>query len=120
MTKLKHWQDAVSTVLGAWLVLSPWILGFQADTMAMASAVVLGAAMIVLGLAAIFAPRSWEEWVEFIVGLCAIAAPWALGFEALRTATFNSVIVGLIVAALALWVLLVDKDYSRWWRGTAH
>lgn len=119
MTRLKHWQDVVNAVLGAWLVLSPWIFGFQAETTAMASAVILGAAMLVLGLAAMFAPRQWEEWVEFLVGLCAIAAPWAMGFEALRAATLNSVIVGAIVAALALWVLLVDKDYGRW-RGTAH
>jgi uncharacterized membrane protein len=120
MTKLKHWQDAVNTVLGAWLVLSPWIFGFQGETMAMATAVVLGAAMIVLGLAAIFAPHSWEEWVQFVIGLCAIAAPWVIGFGTLRTATLNSVVVGVIVAVLSLWVLLVDKEYSGWWRGTAH
>lgn len=118
MTQMKHWQDPVNAVLGAWLIVSPWLFGFQGDATAMASAVILGAATLALGLAAIFANRQWEEWVEFVLGLCVIAAPWIVGFSALREARLNHVIVGLVVAVLALWVLLADKDYG-WWRGRA-
>ena len=32
------------------------------------------------------------------------------------TARFNAVIAGIVIAALALWTLLSDKDYSGWWR----
>src|SRR5882724_11628663 len=28
MKQMKHWQDPVNAVLGAWLILSPWVLGF--------------------------------------------------------------------------------------------
>ena len=48
MKQVKHWQDPVSVALGAWLIISPWVLGFQDVTYAMWSAVATG---IVLGIA---------------------------------------------------------------------
>lgn len=119
MKQLKHWQDPVSFALGVWLVFSPWVLNFQSETGAMANAVIVGLLLLAAALGAIFMPRAWEEWSEFALGLWLIASPWALGFNALYAARLNAVIVGLIVAALALWVLLSDKEYSGWWRKRA-
>ena len=33
MKYMKHWQDPINVLLGAWLAVSPWVLGFQ-DQMA--------------------------------------------------------------------------------------
>ena len=30
MKQVKHWQDPVNAAAGAWLIVSPWVLGFSA------------------------------------------------------------------------------------------
>ena len=52
MLRLKHWQDAVNAVLGAWLVLSPWAIGYAGETAAMVNAVVIGLGLIAAALGA--------------------------------------------------------------------
>jgi hypothetical protein len=121
MKQMKHWQDPVNALLGAWVILSPWALGFQDISMAMWSAVVVGAALIAAALGAIFVPRAWEEWTEGALGLWLVIAPWVLGFSTHYQATMNTVVAGVVVMALALWTLTTDSDYNGWWRNwTAH
>lgn len=116
MKQLKHWQDAVNALMGVWVILSPWALGFQDNTAAMTNAVVIGLALIAAALGAIFVPRAWEEWTESALGLWLIASPWVLGFSARRDAMLGAVLTGVVVMALALWTLATDKDYSGWLR----
>jgi hypothetical protein len=116
MMRLKHWQDAVNAVLGVWLVLSPWAMGYVGETSAMTNAIVIGVALTAAALGAIFVPRAWEEWTEGVLGLWLIVSPWALGFAARDGARLAAVVTGIAIAALALWTLFTDKDYSAWWR----
>lgn len=116
MKHLRHWQDPVNAVLGAWLVLSPWALGFSAETAAMANTVVVGIALVAVALGAIFVPRAWEEWTESALGVWMIASPWVLGFSALGVATRSAVATGIAVTALAAWTLVTDAEYSARWR----
>ena len=57
MKQLKHWQDAVNLVLGAWLALSPWVLGHSGETVPTANAVMVGVALIAAALGAILVRR---------------------------------------------------------------
>ncbi|HSW05433.1 SPW repeat protein [Aquabacterium sp.] len=116
MMRLKHWQDAVTAVLGAWLVLSPWAMGYVGDASATGNAIVIGLLLTAAALGAIFVPRAWEEWTEGALGLWLIVSPWALGFAGLKEARGVAVVTGIVVLALALWTLFTDKDYSAWWR----
>jgi len=111
---MKHWQDPVNVVIGAWFVLSPWALGFAEHWAATASSVVVGIALAAAALGAIFVPRAWEEWLEAALGLWMVVSPWVLGFAAMQTAMLNAVIGGVVVLVLALWVLGTDKDYGGW------
>jgi hypothetical protein len=52
--KFAEWHDLTNGVLGVWLVVSPWILGFPALTAAVWNHVVVG--LLVVALAA------WELW----------------------------------------------------------
>jgi hypothetical protein len=113
---VKHWQDPVNAVLAVWLIVAPWALDFQAETAAIANSIVIGVALLVLALAAILQPRAWEEWVELLLGLWLIVSPWVLAFSAVSFAMTSTIAAGIVIAALALWVLLVDKDYGDWWR----
>lgn len=116
MEQLKHWQDPVNALVGLWVLLSPWALGFQDDRMIMLNAVIVGAVLVAVAFGAILVPRAWEEWTEGALGLWLIASPWALGFNTHEQATLNAVVAGLAIAVLALWTLMTDKDYSDWMR----
>ena len=118
MRQLKHWQDPVNALLGVWLVLSPWALGFQGNTLAMSNAAVIGVALVAAAVGAILVPRAWEEWTEGALGLWLVVSPWILGFDAIRDAMLSTAITGLAVVVLALWTLLTDQDYRAHWHDT--
>ena len=102
-----QWQDWVTLVIGVWLFVAPWLLyGTMTAEAADWNSWVLGAALVVLALAAIFRFQEWEEWVNGVLGLWLIISPWALGFTDLVPAMWNAVICGVIVVAMAaaeLW-----------------
>ncbi|MBT9524336.1 MAG: SPW repeat protein [Rhizobacter sp.] len=112
MQKVKHWQDPVNAVIGAWLVLSPWALGFQAEQVAMWNAIVVGVLLVAVGLGATFVPRAWEEWTEGVLGIWMILSPWVLAFANVQIAMINAVVVGVAVVGLALWVLMTDAEFK--------
>lgn len=118
MRQLKHWQDPVNALLGVWLVLSPWALGFQGNTMAMSNAVVIGAVLVAVAVGAILVPRAWEEWTEGALGLWLVVSPWILGFGMIRDAMLSTALAGLAVIVLAVWTLLTDQDYRAHWHDT--
>lgn len=115
---MKRWQDWVNIVLGAWMFLSPWILGFAGTQSAAAwTAWILGAAVLVFAGIAAYMHQAWEEAVNIILGICLIASPWVFNFAAESTPTSNSVIVGLLVAAFGIWAMVMDTTVREKLRG---
>ena len=98
-------QDMVTLILAFCLFISPWVVGFIADTTpswnAWIAAIVLGA-FAVMTLSAF---AEWEEWVNMAVGLWLIASPWLLGFMANTNAMWTHVILGICTAALSAWAV---------------
>jgi SPW repeat len=100
--------DLVNVVLGLCLVFAPWALGFTSEMAATRNAWIVGAAIALIALGALFAFREWEEWVNLALGVWAILAPWLLGFATVAAALYAHLIIGLIVgvlAALDLWMI---------------
>jgi hypothetical protein len=100
--------DLVNAVLGVCLALAPWALGFTGEVAATWNALIVGAAIALIALGALFAFREWEEWVNLALGVWAILAPWLIGFATVAGATYAHLIIGLIVgvlAALDLWIV---------------
>lgn len=115
--KLTHsWQDSLSLILGLWLFVSPWVLGFSAVEIAMWNAVIVGLVIAMMALMTLVEFHDWEEWADMIVGGWIIVSPWLLGFTdpvgvvAAGTATWNTAIVGVLVLSLALWSLVNHHD----------
>jgi hypothetical protein len=106
----KHWQDAVNAVLGAWLLLSPWAVGYADEAVATGNAVIVGLALMAGALGAILVPRAWEEWAEAALGAWLVVAPWVLGFAGQTDARMSAVSLGAVIVALALWTIASDKD----------
>ena len=105
-----QWKDAVNLVLGLWLIVSPWALGFVPDRMPTWNAWAVGVVIAVAALGALVAFNKWEEWVEVALGAWLIVSPYLLGFAAQMNATWNQAIVGIIVGGLAIWSVIATPD----------
>jgi len=113
-TTMKRWQDLGNIVLGAWLFVSPWAMAYEATMRnAALNAHIVGLAIVIFAAVAVYIPRAWEEWINVLLGLWAIASPWALGFSAERNIAMNAIIVGILVVALAAWAMVRDKTWQR-------
>ena len=93
--------DIVNTVAGIGLFLSPWLLGFSAATYAAWNAWIVGSAVALIAAAALYASYEAEEWVNLVLGIWALLAPWLLGFSAVAAAMWVHVVAGIGVAVLA-------------------
>ncbi|MFQ5830087.1 MAG: SPW repeat protein [Candidatus Methylomirabilia bacterium] len=45
----------------------------------------------------------WASWTNVVLGLWLIVAPFALAYSGVTTAVYEDVILGIVIAALALW-----------------
>jgi hypothetical protein len=115
MKQVKHWQDPVNAALGAWLLVSPWVLGFEGVVVAVLSTLAIGALLIVCNLGAISVPQAWEEWLDALLGAALMLAPVVLGFDAVDAALLNALVIGGAVTLLAVWVLVTDNDFAGTW-----
>jgi SPW repeat len=104
------WQDTASVVLGLWLIVSPWILGYATELRPMANVVIVGAIIALIAAVALYAFRRWEEWINIALAVWLVASPWILGFGNRQTAVANQIIVGLLVAILAFWAATVEHS----------
>lgn len=112
MKHVKHWQDPVNALLGAWLVLSPWVLGFQNVVVATTTTATLGALLVASSLGAMQVPQAWEEWLDVVFGVALMLAPALLGFDSVGPALANALVAGALVTVLAIWVLVTDDDFA--------
>lgn len=100
-----HWRresiiDVYQLVLGVFLFLSPWLFAYTRSASRI-DAWAGGGGVIAVSLAALVAFSQWEEWLNLLLGVCLVAAPWVLGFVH-TTAMHISIGVGLVIAYLAL------------------
>lgn len=101
----KRWQDWVMLVLGVWLLFSPFILGY-AGAQAAWTAYVVGIGLIAFSLVAILRPALWGEWINLVLGVWLILAPFLM-LHPSGAARWNHLIVGILVVAdalLAVWM----------------
>jgi hypothetical protein len=106
----QQWQDGVNFVLGIWLIASPWVLQYAAQTTPAWNAYAVGVIVAVAALSALLAFHQWEEWVNVALGAWLIVSPWLLGFASLTHAVWNQVIVGVVAGALALWCAMRARE----------
>lgn len=110
-----RWQDWVSLVLGGWLAVSPWVLGYSDVVPATWSAVIVGVVLGAYALVEIEMPKPWEEWVNFLLGLWLMLSPLVLGFAGSAMAAWHTVAIGALVLLLAAWAMSLDKEIGKWW-----
>jgi hypothetical protein len=108
MKSNQRWQDWVILALGVWLFFAPFFMSYGSTTGAAAwSSYVVGAAVAVFATSALWTPASQSEaWVNLVLGLWLVIAPFVLGFYAGEAvAAWNHIVVGILIAGDAIWAM---------------
>ncbi len=58
------WQDGTNAVLGLWLMVSPWALGFAAHVTSRTNSIVVGFCVAVLALWALVVDTDLRKWMD--------------------------------------------------------
>jgi hypothetical protein len=111
--KPKRWQNWVNVALGAWVAISPWVVGFADQRSAALTAWILGTAVVFFAGAGVLMHEAWEEAITIILGMLLMGAPWAFDFAGHRAAMTNVVLGGVLVAVFAIWAMLRVMDISE-------
>lgn len=117
--KMKRWQDQLILLLGLWLIVSPWVYSYPQGSQQMINAIVSGLVIAVLAAFDLYKTYFWAVVVNLLLGVWVAVSPWVLRLAEQSALMWNSVIVGIAVAVLALWELRTDPELHKHWPGAA-
>lgn len=115
----KRWQDQVILLLGLWLFLSPWVLGYVPGSAIALNANIAGAVIALLAAFDLYKTYAWAVVINLLVGLWVAVSPWVAALADRSVMMTNCIIVGAAVVVLALWELKSDPELHRQWAGSA-
>lgn len=113
----RRWEDILAMLLGASIVLSPWIFvtpmfsGMEGNPEIVFSAILTGALVILAGALELFSRERWEETLTLVCGAWLIIAPYALGYAG--TLRGWHMALGAAVAVLAVFELWQSMERPR-------
>jgi hypothetical protein len=58
--------------------------------------------------------RSWQDYVNVVVGAWLFFSPWILGFAGMQLALWNALIFGAVIFVLAVSALSAFQDWEEW------
>jgi hypothetical protein len=94
-------------VLGLLLLLTPWLVGFAAEQTTAWTAWITGGAIALVAAIGMAGYAYAMAWVNLVLGIWALLAPWILGFAASTGAMWSHVVLGALTAlsaAAELWM----------------
>ncbi len=104
----------VIALAGIWEVIAPFVLSYTKVSSAMWDAIIIGIVLVILGVWAALAnsPGTVKglSWVNAILGLWLIIAPFILSYSSTASAMWNDIIVGVIVVILGVWAALAGGE----------
>lgn len=116
MFKALQWEDWVGIALGAWMLGSPWVLGFSDNSAATMNALIMGIILVLEELLELGVHEVVEEWIDLVAGLWLMVSPAVLGFASLTSASVSTIAVGLLTVLFAAWAMSpLDQKISHWW-----
>ncbi|HKK01647.1 MAG TPA: SPW repeat protein [Desulfuromonadales bacterium] len=102
--------DWINLLLGAWLIISPWVLGTVASTTSTILLVLMGIALVAFSVwALVRVENQAAEWWNFFLGALLFFLPWIFSYTSMFSSAVNSWIVGVVVAVLALITMPLIK-----------
>jgi len=111
-----EWQNWTNFLLGIWYFFTPWAISnssmSSADLGMTLNHWIVGAMVAVAAGLALQSLHVWEEWVNLVLGVWIILSPWMMNFSVDPVVTWNSIVVGSVVALMAGISIPVARQYS--------
>lgn len=107
---------SLDILVGIWLILAPFLLGYSGNNTALWNDVILGIAVVIFSAtqtAGASRRISWPSWVNILAGIWLVLAPFALGYSFLTVALWNDIISGIIIIALAAFAAFSSSPTDR-------
>ncbi len=95
----KRVQDWITLIIGIWLILSPWFIGYAHMGHAWNS-YLFGALVTIFSVFALYDRKAWEEWINMVIGLWIFISPWVLGMVSINV-MWNHWIVGIMTVLMS-------------------
>ena len=110
MDRLKHIVQ-INILLGAWLIVAPFVMGYSRSTVELANDVALGALLIGCSWWTLtaFSGQAVAGTLELLGGIWLVAAPFLLQYERMSRAFANDIGVGILsvlVSATGTWMFV--------------
>jgi len=102
------WQNLVNLFVGAALLPSPWLLGYETQPDAAVNAMIGGLVLMFTAASAVVSSRGWQPLLQGLAGSWLLVSPWMLGFGTRGNATLAAVACGVLSAAMALWIMFSE------------
>lgn len=121
--------SGINLLAGLWLIIVPYFYDFASmsrqdvgtspESRATANMLVAGFVIVVIAairmayayrMAGYQRPTMWLSWLNLLVGLWLIIAPFVLSYSDLAGAFWNSIIVGAIVIVLGAWSAITAQS----------
>jgi flagellar biosynthesis protein FliQ len=98
--------SSINVLLGIWLLVSPWFFGYSAVGLpAILNSVIVGTLVALLAASRQVSPPTSTNSSYLIptLALWTIASPWMYGYAANLSGRRDNVVLGIVMAALAIW-----------------
>ena len=97
--------SVINFILGIWILISPFVLGFAGLHGAVWNNVIVGIIItIVAGTGAWVKPNASPEitWINFVLGIWLIVSAFVFGFRMDLAFTWNNIIMGIVAAIVSV------------------
>ena len=98
--------SGINVLLGIWLLVSPWLFGYsEVGLPAILNSVIVGTLVALLAASRQVSPSTSTDrsWVILVLALWTIASPWMYGYAANLEGLRDNIVLGIVMAALAIW-----------------
>ncbi len=111
-------QDAkmlsgINAVLGVWLIIAPFVITYP-NTVAMWNSIIVGAVVLILAWIRLANPvrAPGLSWINAILGLWLIVAPFVLGFSGTASTRWNDIVIGVAIIVFSVWRALTNPTQT--------
>jgi hypothetical protein len=114
--------SGVNIVLGIWLIVSPWLFEYSGKS-AVLSSVTVGVLIALLAAIRVASLRESAglSGINLLLAFWTVVSPWSYEYAANEGALLNNIIVGIFIAALAIWsAIATDAEHRHRPDASAH
>jgi hypothetical protein len=106
--------SGVNVALGIWLIVSPWVFDYSRKS-AVLSSISVGALIAFLAAIRVASLHNSAglSGINLLLAFWTVASPWAYGYATNECALLDNIIVGILVAALAIWSAIATDAEQR-------